>query len=120
MLVLGFLMPIQVSSQAYVSGEEAIEILKNQVEQIQIQGQSLYESGSDQEAFDLGYRLRFAQSMLEKLSAGSSVATALESSLPNSPFVLGNVETGKTYDNTSDLHQVRTALLEWGRDLLTE
>lgn len=120
MLVLGFLMPMEAFSQAYVSGDEAVEILKYQVEQIQDQGQSLVETGMEQEAFNLGYRLRYAQSILERLSTGQAVASALESSLPNSMFMLGNVESGKTYDNTTDLQQIRASLMEWGRALLTE
>lgn len=113
-------MPMEAFSQAYVSGDEAVEILKYQIEHIQEQGQSLVETGMEQEAFNLGYRLRYAQSILERLSTGQAVASALESSLPNSMFMLGNVESGKTYDNTTDLQQIRASLMEWGKALLTE
>jgi hypothetical protein len=107
-----------VSAQTYVSGDQAVEILKQEVEDLQDRGFTAYNAGNHSLVYDLGYQYRYALGMIEKIQTGSSVANAIEAALPNVPFILGNLETGLTHtDSQMDLR--RNQLRNYGKNLLT-
>ena len=104
-------------SQTFVSGDQAVEILKQEVEDLQDRGFTAYNAGNHSLVYDLGYQYRYALAMIEKIQTGSTVANAIETALPTIPFILGNLDTGLTHaDSNMDLR--RTQLKNYGTNLL--
>lgn len=117
-LIAGILSPARSCAQSFVSPNQAVEILKVQIESIHVEGQSLYHSGQTEGINDLGYRLRYAQQMVEHIQAGLPVMVAVDSSLPDHQFVFGNLETGEVIEGESDISKVRGQLKDWALKIL--
>jgi hypothetical protein len=109
----------QVSAQTYVNADQAVQILKNEIESLQERGFNAYNNGSHQLVYDLGYQYRYALKIAENIQSGMSVINAVETSLPVVPFLLGNLETGMTFGD-SNLEVRRNALRNYARQLLTQ
>jgi hypothetical protein len=118
-IMAGILFPARSSAQSFVSPDQAIEILKFQIESIQVEGQLLYQSGETDGIDELGYRSRYAQQMVEHIRAGVPVLVAVNSSLPDHQFVFGNIETGEVIEGESDINKVRDQLKDWALTVLT-
>ena len=117
--VLAFgLMSMGISAQTYVSSDEAIQILTQEVEDLQTIGEQLWASNKTQEAYELGYRYRYALRMLENIQAGAAVSNAVQISVPSEAFVLGVIDNGQTY-NDPNFSTRQDQLRNYGRTLLT-
>ena len=106
--------------QSYVNDEQAVVILKSQVEQLENEAISLYQAGNTEDAVLIGYRVRYVQVMLEELEGGTAVAEAIQASLPNDKFVVSTTNTSEEYDISQSLAQIRTNLNNWADDLLKQ
>ena len=108
-----------ISAQTYINGDQAVEVLKQEIEDLHDRGFNAYNSGNHQLVYDMGYQYRYALEILEKIQAGMSVANAVETSLPVVPFILGNLETGQTFAD-SNLEARQAALRAYARNLLIQ
>lgn len=118
-VVFSFLSFSAISAQNYVNADQAIQILKTEIESLQDRGFDAYNNGNHELVYTMGYQYRYALKIAESIQTGMSVANAVETSLPVVPFNLGNLETGQTFGD-SNLEVRREALRSYARSLLVQ
>jgi hypothetical protein len=104
-------------AQNFVNADQAAQILKQELLDLEDRGFTAYNSGNYTETYDLGYQYRYVQRMLQLLDTGSPVDAAVENGLPTIPFKLGNIETGQNI-NDPDLNARRESLRQYAGSIL--
>lgn len=103
----------QASAQTgYVPGDQAVQILKNEVNALQAQVDDAIQNARKQEAFELATRMSYYTTVTGKIRNGMDVLNAVETSLPTtSPVVYETTgEKAGGYDLQSRRNQLRNQI----------
>ena len=118
-VLAGFLMMTSsISAQTYVNGDQALQILMQTVEDMEAQGQQLWDQGQLSQVHDLSYKYQYSIRMIHNIQAGAAVANAVATSLPLEPYQVAFINTGDRLIETNFQGRVNS-LRTWAIGLLT-